>query len=166
MARPTKSITTVSKNMTKAEIQARTEAEATIAALSNSKPKATVLLNTAEKKIFRRMAKLNDSYCDADSSTLTQLAIATVKMAQLKEAMEDLDLLDERHEKLERRFVAIDKVIQAHINALSMPLTSRLRMANDMAKVMIEERKLEQMNGPELKMINPLLGMLEEMKDE
>jgi DNA repair ATPase RecN len=164
MARPTKSITTVSKNMTKAEIAARTEAEATIAALTNSKPKPTMPLSNAEKKIFRRMSKLNDSYCDADSSTLTQLAIATVKSAQLKEAMEDLDLLDERHEKLERRFVAIDKVIQSHINALSMPLTSRLRMANDMAKVMIEERKLEQMNGPEVKLINPAYNILEEFK--
>jgi DNA repair ATPase RecN len=164
MARPTKSITTVSKNMSKAEIQARTEAEATIAALSNSKPKPIQPLSNAEKKIFRRMSKVNDSYCEADSTTLTQLSIAMVKSAQLKEAMEDLDLLDERHEKLERRFIAIDKVIQQHMNALSLPLTSRLRMANDMAKVMIEERKLQQMNGPELKEVNPLLGLLEAMK--
>ena len=44
---------------------------------------------------------------------------------------------------------------------LCIPLNARLSLANDMAKVMIEEKKLAQMNG-EVKAVNPLLALLED----
>jgi hypothetical protein len=164
MARPTKSLATTNRNYSQAQIQAKEEAETKVAALTNSKPKATQPLSNAEKKIFRRIAKINDSFSEADSITLTQLSRALYRSQLVNEAMDDLDIMDERNMLLERRALSYDKAIQQHINALSLPLTSRLRMANDMAKVMIEERKLEQMKAPELKEINPLLGLLEGMK--
>lgn len=39
---------------------------------------------------------------------------------------------------------------------LCIPLSNRLSLANDMAKIMIEEKKLENMNNQEQLIKNPL----------
>ena len=49
---------------------------------------------------------------------------------------------------------------------LCIPLSNRLSLANDMAKIMIEEKKLEQMQAESVPTLNPLLALLEDDDDE
>ncbi len=48
------------------------------------------------------------------------------------------------------------------MTALCIPLSQRLRLSNEMAKLMIEEKKLEQMNGAVVQEVNPLLTLLKD----
>ena len=153
----------MTRNITKLEREVRTEIENQPTQVAK-KPKPTMVFSKEERKMFSKIVKLNDSFSEADSISITQLTRAMHRHALINEAMDDLDVMDERNVTLERRALAYDKAISQHMTALSIPLTQRLRMANDMAKVMIEERKLEQMKSPELKEVNPLLNLLEAMK--
>lgn len=45
---------------------------------------------------------------------------------------------------------------------LCIPLSQRFRLANDLAKVMIEEKKLAQMNAEGIQTVNPVLALLED----
>jgi hypothetical protein len=163
------SITSVSNNkskMSKYEKQARSEMEAKVANMAPSKPKPMFPLSKEQRKIFNRYAKLNDSFNEADSTSITLLAYSMHRYTLIHEYMNTLDITDERNVQLERRALAFDKAINTHMTALSIPLTQRLRMSNDMAKVMIEERKLEQMerdNQP-IQEVNPIINLMEALK--
>jgi hypothetical protein len=133
--------------------------------MAPKKPKPVITLSKEEKKAFNRLAKLNDSFNEADSKSLTILTRSLYRYSLLNDVLNDLDPLDEQSASLERRIHAYDKAITTHMSLLNIPLTQRLRMANDMAKVMIEEKKLEQMeNSAQPKEINPLLAVLEARK--
>ncbi|MED3831932.1 hypothetical protein [Peribacillus frigoritolerans] len=164
------SITSISNSKSKVskfERQARTEMEAKVANMAPSKPKPMFSLSKEQRKIFNRYVKLNDTFNEADSTSLTLLTYSMYRYTLIHEYMNTLDVLDERNVQLERRALAFDKAINTHMSALSIPLTQRLRMSNDMAKAMIEEKKLEQMekdNQP--KEVNPILQLLADMKKE
>lgn len=164
MGRPTKTLSTINKHLTKLEIASRTEAEAQVLNVA-TKPKPIFDLNKTEKKLFNKYIKLNDSFTEADSTSLSLLVSSMYDYNEIREAIRNMDVLDERRIVLERRLMAYDKAITTHMVALSIPLTQRLRLANDMAKVMIEEKKLEQMsNDNKPQEVNPLLALLEELK--
>jgi len=82
---------------------------------------------------------------------------------KLKEVHEQLNLLDDQSHSLERRMLAFDKAIKEHMSALCISLNTRLKLANDMAKVMFEERKLDQMKTKQ-QTVNPLDAVLEATK--
>ncbi|MGG0287195.1 hypothetical protein ABEY41_19150 [Peribacillus butanolivorans] len=161
MARPTKSVATMSMKMSKAEIQARTEMEAKVQEMAPKKPKPTIELSKEERKIFNRFVKLNDNFNEADATSLTILTRSLHRYLLLNDELNGLDPLDEQTVSLERRIHAYDKVIIQHMTLLCIPLNQRLRMANDMAKVEIEQKKLEQMNGIKPQEVNPLMALLQ-----
>lgn len=164
MARPTKSVSQMSMKMSKAEMQARQEAEAEVVT-NQTKPKASPILTNEERKIFNKLKKRNDHFTESDSDSLNLLAQYLHRWNVLKQALNDLDPLDEQAHSLERRLIAIDKQINQHMIALCIPLGQRLKLANDMAKTLIEEKKLEQMQTEKRQEINPLLAVLEATKN-
>lgn len=80
--------------------------------------------------------------------------------------LEELEIFDELSVDLEKRIHAYERSIIAHMKDLCIPLSQRLRLSNDIAKLMIEEKKLEQMNQQNNQAINPLMALLEEDDDE
>jgi DNA repair ATPase RecN len=152
------------RKVSKAEIAARQEAESLLVT-NQTTPKASPLLNTEERKIFNKLKKRNGNYTENDSESLNLLSQYLHIWTKLKQAHNGLDIADEDAPDLEKRMIAIDKQISQHMSALAIPLSQRFRLANDMAKVMIEEKKLEQMeqqNKPQE--VNPALAILEAFK--
>ncbi|MFF2591074.1 hypothetical protein ACFVSS_25200 [Peribacillus butanolivorans] len=147
----------------KPTIAARQEAERLVVTNQTS-PKASPLLNAEERKIFNKLKKRNDNYTENDSESLNLLSQYLNMWYKLKQAHNELDIFDERTSDYERRMIAIDKQISQHMSALAIPLSQRFRLANDMAKVMIEEKKLEQMNGIKPQEVNPLMALLQKEK--
>ncbi|MDM5359688.1 hypothetical protein [Peribacillus sp. ACCC06369] len=154
------------RKVSKAEISARQQAEAEVVTNQTS-PKASSILNSEERKIFFKLRKRNDNYTENDSESLNLLSQYLHMWTKLKQAHNEFDITDERASDFEKRMIAIDKQISQHMSQLCIPLSQRFRLANDMAKVMIEEKKLEQMekdNQP--KEVNPILQLLADMKKE
>ncbi|QHE63104.1 hypothetical protein FHE72_20410 [Rossellomorea vietnamensis] len=165
MSRPTKSIKDMSMKMSKGEISAREAAEAQV--LSNdTKPVASSLLNNEELKLFNKLKTHNDNFTEADSNSLNMLAQYLYMWARLKKAHSDLSIEDERALGFEKRMIGIDKQINQHMTALCIPLSQRLRLANELAKVMIEEKKLAEIETETKKEVNPLLAVLEATKNQ
>ncbi|WP_410974149.1 hypothetical protein [Bacillus cereus] len=162
MARPTKSVNQMSMKMSKLERETRATIEAELTAAPKTKPKPVMILNKAEKKLFNKFVKLNDNFTEADSISLSMLTKSLYSYTELMMAAEELDIFDDARGSLERRALAYDKAVQQHMAALSISLTQRLRMANDMAKVMIEEKKLANMEAQNNQAVNPLMALLED----
>ncbi|MBD8109674.1 hypothetical protein [Priestia megaterium] len=164
MARPTKSVNTVSKNLTKLEKKSREIAEKQVETVGNGTPEPVMPLNDSELTIFEKYVSLNDSFNAADSTALTLLVKSLYRYTEIDQAIGELDVMDENRPSLIRQVSTYDKAIQQHSAALSLSLTARLRMANDMAKVMIEEKKIANMEAPQVQEVNPLLAVLEARK--
>lgn len=153
------------RKVSKVELAAREQAEAEVVN-NQTKPKASPMLTNEERKIFNKLKKQNDNYTESDSESLNLLAQYLNMWYKLKEAHNALEIADERAVDYERRMIAIDKQIATHMSSLCIPLSQRFRLANDMAKVMIEERKLQQMEVEKRQEVNPLLALLEDDDDE
>ncbi|MEH6854079.1 hypothetical protein [Priestia megaterium] len=162
--RPAKSVKQMTSNISKAERQAREEAEAKVVTNLKSKPEPCfpTIFNDEKRAIFDRLSALNESFTEADSISLSMLTISLYRYNELYEALRTIDILDERTASLEKRIHAYEKSITAHMNLLCIPLNQRLRLANDMAKIAIEEKKLEDMNNQQPQEVNPLWALLED----
>jgi len=154
----------LSRKISKDEKIARKQAENEIKAVGIGTPEPVMALNDSELTIFEKYVSLNDSFNAADSTALTLLVKSLYRYTEIDQAIGELDVLDDRRAGLIRQVSTYDKAVQQHSAALSLSLTARLRMANDMAKVMIEEKKLANMEAPQVQEINPLLAVLEARK--
>ncbi|WP_394547556.1 hypothetical protein [Priestia aryabhattai] len=155
----------LSRKISKDERNARKMAENEIKAVGIGTPEPIMPLNDAEQKLFDKYIELNDSFNAADSTALTLLVNSMYMYTELMLTAKELPVTDEDRASLERRALAFDKAVQQHAASLSISLTSRLRMANDMAKVMIEEKKLANMEAQPVQEVNPLLAILEGAKN-
>ncbi|WP_078548816.1 hypothetical protein [Litchfieldia alkalitelluris] len=164
MGRLAKPVNQMSMKMSKDERATRKKMEDKYVT-NKTNPKASPILNKTERKIFNNLKNQNENFTVADSDSLNMLAQYLHMWNRIKQAANDLDIADERTPDLERRMIAIDKQSSQHMTALCIPLSQRLRLANDMTKVMIEEKKLAQMNG-DGKQVNPLLELLAEIDDD
>lgn len=166
MARPTISVDQVRQKMSKADREARKEAEKLVVTNVKTKPKAYPFVNKPMKRIFNKLIKLNENFTESDSMSLSMLTKSLYRYELLNTELEELEILDERAVDLEKRIHAYERSITAHMKDLCIPLSQRLRLSNDIAKLMIEEKKLEQMNQQNNQAINPLMALLEEEDDE
>ncbi|MEM4997892.1 hypothetical protein [Priestia megaterium] len=160
-------VTSVSKmtaKISKDERKSREIAEKQVETIGNGTPEPVMPLNESELTIFEKYVSLNDSFNAADSTALTLLVKSLYRYTEIDQAIGELDVMDENRPSLIRQVSTYDKAIQQHSAALSLSLTARLRMANDMAKVMIEEKKLANMEAPQVQEVNPLLAVLEARK--
>ncbi|PEF42405.1 hypothetical protein CON72_03825 [Bacillus wiedmannii] len=166
MGNAVKSIDQVKQKMSKAEREARTEAEKQVVTNIQTKPKAYSFVSKPMKRIFNKLIKLNENFTESDSMSLSMLTKSLYRYELLNNRLEELDELDELSVDLEKRIHAYERSITAHMKDLCIPLSQRLRLSNDIAKLMIEEKKLEQMNQQNKQEANPLLALLEEDDDE
>lgn len=163
--RPTKSVHQMTRKLSKAERAAREKMEVEVVQAA-TKPKPMDFINKVEKKLFNKFVKLNDNFTEADSVSLSILTKSLARYTALSNRLEELDDFDERCIQLEKRIHAYDKAILGHMQSLCIPLNQRLRLSNEMAKLMIEEQKLQQMQQDGMKEINPLLAILGDDEDE
>ena len=166
MANQAKLVGSGSQNFSKAQLAARQEAEQLVVT-NATKPKMNeVTKNHASmKKIFNQLKKYNDHFTEADSIALNTL-VFNLHMKVIHELeLAKLNVLDDNYERFLLRLEKFNKQINESMKQLCIPLNARLSLANDMAKVMIEEKKLQQMEGPQVKEVNPLLAVLEATKE-
>ncbi|MFY0762149.1 hypothetical protein AB1K32_25445 [Metabacillus dongyingensis] len=157
-----------SRNYSKAQVAAKQEAEDAVVT-NGTKPIANEIVksNKLLLKIFNQLRKLNDHFTEGDSISLNTLVFNIYIKSANEQKLLSLDVTDDEYERYLIRLEKINKQINESMKQLCVPLSSRLSLANDMAKVMIEEKKLEQMekdNQP--KEINPLLALLADMDDD
>ena len=167
MANQARAVGSGSQHFSKAQIAARTEAERMVVQ-SITKPKMNEVTrnNAAVKKVFNQLKKYNDHYTEADSIALNTLAFNLYMKTTHESALEGLHILDDNYERFLMRIEKFSKQINESMKQLAIPLNARYSLANDMAKVMIEEKKLQQMeqqNQPQA--VNPLLAVLEATKN-
>lgn len=164
MGRNTKTVNSMTRKISKLELKERQKAEEMVLNGDKTAPKPTGTLKEAQEALFNEYVKLNDSFTAADSTSLTALARSVHRQNVLIERLEELDELDEQAAELERRIHAYERSIVQQMNLLCIPLNQRLRLANDVAKLAIEEKKLANMEGQPVQEVNPLLAVLEARK--
>jgi hypothetical protein len=154
-------------HMTKLERRVRKQVEADEAKKPKTTPKHAFPMSKVERKIFNNLVKLNGNFTEADGYSLSILTKSMYRFNRLNARLDELEPTDERSVSLEKRIHAYDKSMFQHMTCLCIPFNQRLSLSNDMAKLIIEERKLEQMeqNGIPQE-VNPLLALLEEDDDE
>ncbi|MFS8185619.1 hypothetical protein ACMG4J_02520 [Rossellomorea marisflavi] len=163
MVKPAQSVYTVKKHLTKGEIEARKEAEAKIFS-DDSKPRPNEIVqsNNEMMVIFNQLSNLNEYYTEADSISLNTLVFNLYLKFQNEQYMSSLDISDDNYERFIIRLEKFNKQINESMKQLCIPLSNRLSLANDMAKIMIEEKKLEKMKEQNKQEVNPLLSLLED----
>lgn len=166
MGRNTKSISNLSMKISKEERKERQKAEEMVVNAIKTPPTPTGRLKEAQKALFDRYSELNDNFSESDSTSLTALARSVHRQNALIDRLEELDELDEQAAELERRIHAYERSIVQQMNLLCIPLNQRLRLANDVAKLAIEEKKLANMEAEKKQEVNPLLALLYDDDDE
>ncbi|MEJ9232225.1 hypothetical protein LAV79_22770 [Peribacillus butanolivorans] len=153
------------QNLTKAQIEARQKAESLVVT-NPSQPKQNAIIKSSPtlKKMFNQLKKLNDHFTEADSISLNTLTFNLHLKAMNEQKLFTLHIEHDEYERYLVRLEKIDKKINESMKQLCIPLNNRLSLANDMAKVMIEEKKLEQMNGIKPQETNPLMTLLQKEK--
>ena len=154
-------------NMSKLERQVRKQLEEEEAKKPKTTPKPAFHMSKIEGKIFKNLAKLNENFTEADGYSLSMLTKSMCRYNRLNARLDELDPTDEQCISLEKRIHAYDKSMNLHMTSLCIPFNQRIRLSNEMAKLIIEEKKLEQLeqnNKPQE--VNPLLALLMENDDE
>lgn len=167
MARGIRSTTNnLKRNVSKAEFAAREEAENQVVT-NQTKPKqnSVVKNNKAMKIIFNQLKKYNYHFTEADSIALNTLTFNLHMKAAHEQELSTMDMLDENYERFMKRLEKFNKQITESMKQLCIPLNARLSLANDMAKVMLDERKLEDIKHEQIQERNPLLDVLEATKN-
>jgi len=156
-----KSLSQSNRNFSKAQIEAKQKTEDAIVTNSTEpKQNAVVKSRVGMQKLFDEVRGYNENFTEADSLPLNTLTYNLYIKLKHEREMLTFDLEDERYEKYLLRLEKFDKKINECMKQLCVPLNARLALANEMAKVMIEEKKLEKMKG-EVNQVNPLLELLE-----
>lgn len=159
MANQAKAVGAGKQNFSKAQIAARQEAEELVVT-NASKPKQSAIVKSSKemKKIFNQIKKQNDHFTEADSISLNTLTFNLYLKATNETKLLSLHIENDEYERYLLRLEKIDRKINESMKQLCLPLNNRLSLANDMAKVMIEERKLEQMDNSRVE-VNPLMAL-------
>lgn len=157
----TKSVQHSTRKMKKEDREMREEMEDKYVTDKTS-PTIILPLSKDARKIFNRLKKRNEHFTEDDSASLTALAFALSEKGKSMELLQEYKPLSDEYRFLTKNISDYDKQAIQHMTALSIPLKDRLRLANEMTKIAIEERKLEAMNLPQ-EQINPHRLALDEI---
>lgn len=144
----TKSIHNMTRKMKKEDRELREQMEDEHVT-DKTTPKIILPLSKDARKIFNRLKKRNEHFTEDDSASLTALAFALSEKGKSMELLQEHNPLSEEYRFLTKNISDYDKQAIQHMTALSIPLKDRLRLANEMTKIAIEERKLDAMNQPQ-----------------
>lgn len=166
MANQAKSLSAGRQNFSRAQIAARQSAEEMVVT-NQTKPKAneTVKNHSIMRKLFNKLKNLNDHFTEADSIALNTLTFNIYHRALNENRINEYDIEDERYERFLLRIEKFNRMIDNSMKQLCIPLNSRLSLANDMAKVMIEEKKLEAMEASTVQEVNPVYALLKDIDE-
>ncbi|HHQ2477319.1 TPA: hypothetical protein ACSPJ7_001502 [Bacillus cereus] len=117
-------------------------------------PTIILPLSKDARKIFNKLKKRNEHFTQDDSASLTALAFALSEKGKSMELLQEYNPLSDEYRFLTKNISDYDKQAIQHMTALSIPLKDRLRLANEMTKIAIEEKKLQAMNQPQ-EQVNP-----------
>lgn len=160
MGRPVKSINKMTRKVSKFEKETRANLEETIVKRGNSKPKPWFPMNEKELEIFNNLVKLNDYFADADGISLSMLTKSLYRYELYSKKILELDIDDERCKRIEKNRRMAEQSIIQHMTMLCIPLSQRLRLSNDLSRLKVEQKKLEQMEDDNIQPENPLLALL------
>jgi Rad3-related DNA helicase len=153
-----------SRNYSKAQRAALEEAEAKILNKNaDKKLKPTRKLDKAIQKIFNQYAKDNPALTVDDSQLLTELADYQYQYNELAVLINELDIFDDRREKLEKRQQNVSRLISQRLKELNIMRIARLAEAQAEAKLKIEQQKADSMSKDD-EPVNPLLLALNKRK--
>lgn len=161
-----KAIDNQSRHNSKAQIEAREKAEAKYVT-NGTKPVMSEDVKSvpAMKKVFNKMVKSHPHWTEDDSIPLNDLVYYLHLQIDHKKRLLNVDETDgfeDDFERIQLRLEKIDKKIDTALKRLLMPLDSRMTLAHNMAKIALEEKKIEQaMNQNQPKEINPVLELLQ-----
>ncbi|WP_377887973.1 hypothetical protein [Alkalihalobacillus sp. R86527] len=154
------------RNLSKAQRAAREEAESQVVTNQTTPKQNNVVKNSKPMRaLFNQLKKYNDHFTEADSIALNTLTFNLYMKAAHEEELTTMDMLDDNYERFMIRLEKFNKQITESMKQLCIPLNARLSLANEMTKVIIEEKKLAQMEGPKQEETNPLLAVLEATKN-
>ncbi|TKJ07539.1 hypothetical protein FC702_05265 [Bacillus cereus] len=144
----------------------REEEEAKILGVDVPKPKPAKYLDAEGKKEFAKFVKYHEHLSEADSEDLSQLCQYIVLYRKAVEPTHELDVLSDEYGKHLTNLLKLDKLISGYMVQLCLTYKERLRLANELAKLRIEEEKLKNINGQKQQQANnPLLELLKEIDD-
>jgi P27 family predicted phage terminase small subunit len=128
MARPAKSVDTMSKNLTKEEYENRKQAEEKLKG-GNDKIKPPTYLSASQKKIFKYIVdelKASNILCNLDIYILTNCSIAIDRIQEAEKIL-NADILNKDALKLKESYT---KDLFRYTNELSLSPQSRAKLAN------------------------------------
>ncbi|MCM3411881.1 hypothetical protein [Metabacillus litoralis] len=171
MARYADDVENLAGHLTKADKEARGEAQEEVNKMANEypTPTPTAMLNKEEQLIFENYAKYSDRFREQDSTALTMLAKNVYKYDLLSitlDGMYDEDPSNPECGAIERRLQAIEKQIVQHLTKLRLTLGDRQQLANEIAKEKVELKKLAQLEAENKPAANPVEGLWEDDEDE
>lgn len=147
-------------NLSKAQIETREMAQNLIVT-NGTKPTMNDIVkkNPVMKKTFNKLKKLSDLFTDADSKDLNTMTFNLYLKAEQERKLIAIDEsieLNENYDHILNRLEKLDKKIDTASKNLGLTLTQRLRMSSDLAKLYLEQKKLDAMSQPQ-QQENPLL---------
>ncbi|MGR2742285.1 hypothetical protein [Bacillus sp. N6] len=150
----TKSVHQMTRKMKKEDRELREENEAELVK-KKTKPKITLPLSDAAKKMFNSLKKRYVHLTVDESDTLTLLAYALNEISKNMEEQQHHHILSEEYRDLKKNISDYNKQVMQYMSVLSIHLKDKLQLSNEMTKIAIEERKLDAMNETNQQTINP-----------
>lgn len=161
-----KSVHLSNRKLSKMARRIREEEEAKILGVDVPKPKPAKYLDAEGKKEFAKFVKYHEHLSEADSEDLSQLCQYIVLYRKAVEPTHELDVLSDEYGKHLTNLLKLDKLISGYMVQLCLTYKERLRLANELAKLRIEEEKLKSINGQKQQQANnPLLDLLKEIDE-
>ncbi|QBJ67106.1 hypothetical protein C3496_12315 [Bacillus anthracis] len=160
-----KSVHLSNRKLSKMARRIREEEEAKVMGVELPKPQPANYLDFEGKKMFEKFVELHNHLSEADSEDLSQLCQYIVLHRKAVERIDELDILSGEYGKHLTQIVKLDKLINGYMVQLCLTYRERLRLANELAKLRIEEEKLKTMNGAQQQEENPLLDLLKEVEE-
>ncbi|KAB7640283.1 hypothetical protein [Bacillus sp. B3-WWTP-C-10-D-3] len=150
-------------NLSKPQIEAREMAQNLIVT-NGTKPTMNDIVknNPVMKKTFNKLKKLSDLFTDADSKDLNTMTFNLYLKAEQERKLIAIDEsieLNENYDHILNRLEKLDKKIDTASKNLGLTLTQRLRMSSDLAKLYLEQQKLNATSQPQ-QQENPLMELL------
>lgn len=154
------------RNNTKAQVEVRTKMETRVNQGKPPKPDDEIKSIPSMKKMFSRLVRENPHFTENDSVPLNTLVfnlwLQSFERQKMIDNVQNNGSRDE-YTEIQQSLTKITKDINGALKQLQMPLENRMVLANNLAKIELEEMKIDAMNGANQQVINPNQLALDEI---
>ncbi|MFU7590098.1 hypothetical protein ACMX9J_14335 [Priestia sp. RMT2NF4] len=141
-----KSVHLSNRKLSKMARRIREEEEAKVMGVKIGKPEPAEYLDDEGKKHFQNFVTHHEHLSLSDSEDLSQLCQYLVFHRKAMDAMSELDILSDEYGKHLTQVMKLDKLVSGYMVQLCLTYKERLRLANELAKLRIEEEKMKVIN--------------------